>query len=126
MTETIDWRMKRYVLAYTNFWTIWAVYIITPLGIQGSPFLFSFSQHPVWRPHLFQGWATDFIPRLMTNVMEEFPDLEVMPTSGFDAMDTSREMAKKEGIFSGTSGGGIVSAALKIAKVIFQEKRGNK
>ena len=73
-------------------------------------------QHPVWRPHLFQGWATDFIPRLMSDLKTEFPDLNVMPTSGFDAMDTSREMAKKEGIFSGTSGGGIVSAALEIAK----------
>ncbi|CAB9531004.1 Cysteine synthase (Partial), partial [Seminavis robusta] len=63
--------------------------------------------HPVWRPHLFQGWATDFVPRLMTDLLTEFPDMDIMPTSGFDAIDCSREMAKKEGIFSGTSGGGV-------------------
>jgi len=62
--------------------------------------------HPVWRPHLFQGWAADFVPKLMKDLQEEIPNLIVVPTSGDDAMETCREMARKEGIFSGTSGGG--------------------
>jgi cysteine synthase A len=72
--------------------------------------------HPVWRPHLFQGWAADFIPKLVTQVREEKLYDDIMPISGFDAIATSQQMAEKEGIFSGTSGGGTVWAALQIAK----------
>ena len=35
---------------------------------------------------------------------------------GFDETETSQEMATKEGMFSGTSGGGVVYAALELAK----------
>lgn len=72
--------------------------------------------HPVWRPHLFQGWATDFIPKLVRKVCQENPAIEIVPTSGFMAMETSKRLAREEGIFSGTSGGGIVYAALELAK----------
>ena len=27
--------------------------------------------HPIWRPHLFQGWAADFIPKLVTKAQNE-------------------------------------------------------
>ena len=73
--------------------------------------------HPVWHPHLFQGWATDFIPKLVAEMQEVVGDnMEIHPTSGYRAMETSRALAKNEGIFSGTSGGGIVYAALEYAK----------
>jgi cysteine synthase A len=72
--------------------------------------------HPVWRPHLFQGWAADFIPKLVAQVREEKLYDDIMPIGGFDAIATSQQMAEKEGIFSGTSGGGTVWAALQIAK----------
>jgi len=72
--------------------------------------------HPVWRPHLFQGWATDFIPQLVSQARDsEYID-EVMHPGGYDAIETSRKLAKKEGIFSGTSGGGVLSQAIKIAE----------
>jgi cysteine synthase A len=35
---------------------------------------------------------------------------------GFDAIETSQKLAVREGIFSGTSGGGILWAALQLAK----------
>ena len=72
--------------------------------------------HPVWRPHLFQGWAADMIPKLVEQAVEENEDLDIMPIGGFDGIETSRRMAREEGIFSGTSGGGIVFAALELAK----------
>lgn len=72
--------------------------------------------HPVWRPHLLQGWATDFIPQLVTRAQQENPQLNILPVGGSDAIRTSKEMAVKEGIFSGISGGGIVFAALELAK----------
>ena len=72
--------------------------------------------HPVWRPHLFQGWAADFIPKLVAQAEIEKNFDHVMPVGGFDAMEICHQMAQQEGIFSGTSGGGIVWAALQVAK----------
>jgi cysteine synthase A len=72
--------------------------------------------HPIWRPHLLQGWATDFIPKLVSKGVTAGIYDFIENVAGNDAMETSRELAKKEGIFSGTSGGGILSAALKAAK----------
>lgn len=39
-----------------------------------------------------------------------------MHPGGYDAINTSRELAVKEGIFSGTSGGGVLAGAIKIAE----------
>ncbi|KAG7341908.1 cysteine synthase [Nitzschia inconspicua] len=72
--------------------------------------------HPVWRPHLFQGWAADFIPKLVNQASESKVYDKVVHPSGVEAMATCRELARKEGIFSGTSGGGILTAALNLAK----------
>jgi len=72
--------------------------------------------HPVWRPHLLQGWATDFIPKLVGTAQKENPNWNIIPVGGFDAIETAKLLAKNEGIFSGTSGGGTVFAALELAK----------
>ena len=42
--------------------------------------------HPVWRPHLFQGWATDFIPKLVDKAEKEKAFDETVPVGGFDAI----------------------------------------
>lgn len=72
--------------------------------------------HPVWRPHLFQGWAADFIPKLVNQASELKAFDKVVHPGGIEAMATCKELARKEGIFSGTSGGGILAAALRLAK----------
>jgi cysteine synthase len=72
--------------------------------------------HPVWRPHLLQGWATDFIPKLVAQGVDKNNFDTVENVSGNKAIETSKELAIKEGIFSGTSGGGILSSALNLAK----------
>ena len=72
--------------------------------------------HPVWRPHLLQGWAPDFIPLIVSQAIEAGYVDKLCHVGGDAAMETSRRLAQKEGIFTGTSGGGILSCALEFAK----------
>jgi hypothetical protein len=57
--------------------------------------------HPVWRPHLFQGWAADFIPKLVSEARTNKAYDKVLHPGGRDAIETCKELATKEGIFSG-------------------------
>jgi cysteine synthase A len=57
--------------------------------------------HQVWRPHLFQGWAADFIPKLVNEARTKKAYDKVIHPGGRDAMATCKELARKEGIFSG-------------------------
>ena len=72
--------------------------------------------HPMFRPHLMQGWAPDFISRLTEEAMTAGWVDEVLPVAGKDAMRLSRALARQEGIFVGTSSGGSLAAALTIAR----------
>jgi cysteine synthase A len=74
------------------------------------------SSHPLFRPHLMQGWAPDFISRLTESAVAERLVDEIVPVAGGDAMQLSRELARKEGIFVGTSSGATLAAALTIAR----------
>ena len=72
--------------------------------------------HPVWSPHLLQGWATDFIPKLAEQARTENLIEELHGVSSGVAIDTSRQLAVKEGIFTGISGGGVLASALRFAE----------
>jgi cysteine synthase A len=72
--------------------------------------------HPVWRPHLLQGWAPDWIPSLVDKASSRIDN--VCHVGGDVAMATSKALAQKEGIFTGTSGGGILASALKHAETV--------
>ncbi len=74
--------------------------------------------HPVWRPHLLQGWATDFIPRLVNGAVDQGLVDEVRHVAGADAVNCARTLARCEGIASGTSGGGTLAGALALARAI--------
>eukprot|EP00534_Pseudo-nitzschia_fraudulenta_P011236 CAMPEP_0201221350 /NCGR_PEP_ID=MMETSP0851-20130426/192059_1 /ASSEMBLY_ACC=CAM_ASM_000631 /TAXON_ID=183588 /ORGANISM="Pseudo-nitzschia fraudulenta, Strain WWA7" /LENGTH=519 /DNA_ID=CAMNT_0047511091 /DNA_START=204 /DNA_END=1763 /DNA_ORIENTATION=- len=82
----------------------------------GSPSSSFEVAHPVWRPHLFQGWAADFIPKLVDEATQAGVYDSVLHCSGIEAMETCKELARREGICSGTSGGGVLAATLKLAK----------
>ena len=82
----------------------------------GSPSTSFKVPHPVWRPHLLQGWATDFIPKLVAKGVDGKLFDTIENVSGDVANKVAQDLAIKEGIFSGTSGGGILSSALKLAK----------
>jgi cysteine synthase A len=72
--------------------------------------------HPLFRPHLVQGWAPDFIPRLAEEALaEKLVDRVVAVNSG-EAIRLSRLLAEKEGIFTGISGGATLAGALEVCR----------
>ena len=74
------------------------------------------ASHPQFRPHLMQGWSPDFIPRLTEDaVAADWLD-EVLGVEGDDAMSTCRDLARREGIFVGISGGATLAGALQVAR----------
>ena len=65
-----------------------------------------------WSPHKIQGWTPDFIPGVLNR--DVFDDL--VPVTDDDSIAASRELAAKEGIFTGISGGATLAAALAVGK----------
>jgi len=74
------------------------------------------SSHPMFRPHPMQGWSPDFISDLTQAALDEHLIDEVVPVSGDEAMRLARDLARKEGIFAGTSSGATLAAALAVAR----------
>jgi cysteine synthase A len=72
--------------------------------------------HPSFRPHLMQGWSPDFIPKLTEDAVAADLIDEVVPVNGGEALKLARELAQKEGIFVGTSGGATFAGALTVCK----------
>ena len=64
-----------------------------------------------WAPHKIQGWTPDFIPGVLNR--EVFDELRSI--SDDRAIAVSRELAAKEGIFTGISSGATLATALDIA-----------
>jgi cysteine synthase A len=64
-----------------------------------------------WAPHKIQGWTPDFIPQVLNR--EVFDELRSV--SDDRAIAVSRELAAKEGIFTGISAGATLATALDIA-----------
>lgn len=74
------------------------------------------ASHPSFRPHLMQGWSPDFVSRLTETAVDENLIDEIVPVGGAEAMQLARELARREGIFVGTSAGATLAAALAVAK----------
>jgi cysteine synthase A len=72
--------------------------------------------HPNFRPHLMQGWAPDFISKLTEDAVRAGLVDEIVPVAGNDALKLARELARREGIFAGTSSGATLAAALGVAR----------
>ena len=81
-----------------------------PRNRDGSPA----ASHPNFRPHLMQGWAPDFIPKLTEDAVAQKLIDRVVAVNGAEALRLSRELARKEGIFVGISGGATLAGALAI------------
>jgi cysteine synthase A len=71
--------------------------------------------HPSFRPHPMQGWTPDFIPKLAEDAVAAGLIDRVLPINGADALRLSRELARKEGIFTGITGGATLAGALAIS-----------
>ena len=74
------------------------------------------ASHPRFRPHLMQGWAPDFISKLTEDAIAAGLVDEIVPVAGNDALKLARDLARREGIFAGTSSGATLAAALTIAR----------
>src|SRR4051794_9230141 len=64
-----------------------------------------------WAPHKIQGWTPDFVPAVLNKEVAH----EIVPVTDVEAIETSRALARSEGIFCGISSGGTFAAALKVA-----------
>jgi cysteine synthase A len=65
-----------------------------------------------FKPHKIQGWTPDFVPAVLNR---EVPH-EILTVTDDEAIQASRALAAKEGIFCGISSGGTFAAALKVAQ----------
>ncbi len=74
------------------------------------------ASHPSWQPHPIQGWTPDFIPYVLQEAIDEDLYDELIPVSGAEAIEWSRKLAQKEGIFTGISGGGTFAIAMRKAR----------
>ena len=83
-----------------------------PRRDDGSPA----ARHTAWKPHPFQGWSPDFIPKILGDAVDSKLIDEVLLIPGPDGLKMSQELARKEGIFVGISSGGTFAAALKVAE----------
>lgn len=72
--------------------------------------------HPAWRPHPMQGWTPDFIPMVVQEALTNKRIDAYQPISGAASMQAARDLARKEGIFVGTSAGATFAAALELAR----------
>ena len=70
-------------------------------------------------PHKIQGIGTGFVPKTLdTSVYDK-----VLSVTGDEAMETAREVGRKEGILVGISSGAAIAAELKVAKELGKGKK---
>ena len=72
--------------------------------------------HPAWEPHVIQGWTPDFIPLVLQEAIDKRLFDELLPVTGKDGIYWSKQLAVKEGIFTGVSGGASLAVAMDVAK----------
>ena len=71
--------------------------------------------HPAFKPHPMQGWTPDFIPKLTADALDMKVIHKIVHVAGAEGIKWSGELARKEGIFVGITGGATLAGALKIA-----------
>ncbi len=74
------------------------------------------ARHAAWKPHPFQGWSPDFIPKITGDAVAMNLIDEIITIPGPDALKWSQQLAKQEGIFVGITSGGTFATALRIAE----------
>lgn len=81
-------------------------------GTGGAPA----ASHPAFEPHPIQGWTPDFIPDVLQEAIDKRYYDELVPIAGPKALEWTRALAQKEGIFTGVSGGATFGVAHQIAE----------
>jgi cysteine synthase len=86
--------------------------IAQPRNADGTPS----QSHPMFRPHLMQGFSPDFVAKLANDAIDAGLVDQVMPVSGAKALEMSRRLAREEGIFVGISSGATLAGAIAVAE----------
>jgi cysteine synthase A len=73
------------------------------------------ASHPAFEPHPIQGWTPDFIPLVLQEAVDGGYYDDLIPVAGAEGMRWARELAAKEGILTGVSGGATFAIAMQIA-----------
>ena len=69
-----------------------------------------------WKPHPMQGWSPDFVPKLTGDAVSSGAIDRIVTIANADAMQWSRQLAQKEGIFVGITAGGTFAGAIQVCK----------
>ena len=72
--------------------------------------------HPAWESHPIQGWTPDFIPAVLQESIDSGFYDEVAPVTGAEGLAWTRQLAQREGIFTGISGGSTFAVARRAAE----------
>lgn len=72
--------------------------------------------HPSFQPHPIQGWTPDFVPYVLQEAIDHHYFDELIPVSGADGIEWSKQLARQEGIITGISGGATFAVAMQVAK----------
>lgn len=72
--------------------------------------------HPAFEPHPIQGWTPDFIPYVLQESLDKKFFDQLIPIAGAEGVKWAKELARKEGIFTGISGGSTFAVAVKVAE----------
>jgi cysteine synthase A len=72
--------------------------------------------HPAFEPHPIQGWTPDFIPWVLQEALDKKYIDELIPVPPPNAIEWSRKLARREGIFTGISGGASFAIAMQVAQ----------
>jgi cysteine synthase A len=72
--------------------------------------------HSAFEPHPIQGWTPDFIPYVLQEAIDKKYYDELIPVPGPVGIEWSQKLARKEGIFTGVSGGATFAIAMQIAE----------
>ena len=70
-------------------------------------------------PHKIQGIGAGFIPKILNRRIID----EIITVSDNEAYETSKKIAKTEGVFGGISSGAAFFASLKVAKILGNNKK---
>jgi len=67
-----------------------------------------------WKPHKIQGWTPDFVAPIVNREIYD----RIVLVDDVVARDTASDLATREGIFCGVSGGATFAAAVDVAKTL--------
>jgi len=86
--------------------------IVQERGRENAPAV----SHSAFQPHPIQGWTPDFIPYVLQEAIDGGYYDELIPVAGPDGIAWSQKLARKEGIFTGISGGSTFAIAMQVAE----------